>query len=269
MFDVVLLFLVVILTGSRSLGIRLSSVRSLTLVLPELSSFGLDEERLRLLSDELAIRIRSQMVVGLFLNRNHRFVGTWSRGFRLLFGVLAVWNFTLEDLVLAGGIELLLTLLLEVVNTRSWVLGPAHVVVPHVMLREQFPVDLAVCEVVNRSLWFDGGLFGIVGSWAHLVAAIPVDWTDVVGERPTSVGGGCQLLRWDTRSVGIRNNCQVGVLLLLILEEGLVEIGPFVPLLLLVISAGVWILLIGGPLDKSRSWRSRAKSCDLIFNKTG
>lgn len=268
MLDVVLLFLVIILTGSRSLGVGLSCVRSLAFVLPELSSFGLDEERLRLLSDELAIRIRSQMVVGLLLNRNHRFIGAWSRGFRLLFGVLAVWDFALEDLVLAGGIELLLTLLFEVVDTRSWVLGPAHVVVSHVVLREQFPVDLAVCEVVDGSLWFDGGLFGVVGSWTHLVAAVPVDRADVVGKRPTSVGGGCQLLRWDTGSVGIRNNCQAGVLLLLVFEEGLVEIAPFVPLLLLVIGAGVWILLIGGPLDKSRSWCSRAKSCHLILNKT-
>ena len=263
--DVVLLFLVIVLTGSWSLGVGLSCVGSLAFVLPELSSFGLDEERLGLLSDELAIRIRSQMVVGVLLNRNHRFIGSWSRGFRLLFGVLAVWDFALEDLVLASGIELLLTLLFVVVDTRSWVLGPAQVVVSHVVLREQFPVDLAVCEVIDGSLWFDGGLFGVVGSWAHLVAAVPVDGTDVVGKRPASVGGGCQLLRWDTRSMGIRNNCQVGVLLLLIFQEGLVEIAPFVPLLLLVISTRVWILLIAGPLDESRSWRSRAKPCNLIF----
>lgn len=261
--DVVLLFLVIILTGSWCLGIGLSCVRSLAFVLPELSSFGLDEERLGLLSDELAIRIRSQMVVGLFLNRNHGFIGTWSRGFRLLFGVLAVWDFALEDLVLAGGVELLLTLLFEVVDARSWVLGPAQVVVSHVVLREQFPVDLAVCEVVDGCLWLDGGLFGVVGSWAHLVAAVPVDGADVVGKRSTSVGGGCQLLRWDTRSMGIRNNCQGGVLVLLVFEEGLVEILQIVPLLLLVILTGVWILLIGGPLDKSRSWRSWAKSWNL------
>lgn len=123
--DVVLLFLVIVLTGSWSLGVGLSCVGSLAFVLPELPSFGLDEERLGLLSDELAIRIRSQMVVGVLLNRNHRFIGSWSRGFRLLFGVLAVWDFALEDLVLASGIELLLTLLFEVVDTRSWVLGPA------------------------------------------------------------------------------------------------------------------------------------------------
>lgn len=263
--DVILLFLMIILTGSRSLRIGLSCVWSLTFVLPELSSFGLDEERLRLLSDELAIRIRSQMVVCLFLNRDHGFVGAWSRGFRLLLGVLAVWYFALEDLVLASGVELLLPLLFKVVDARSWILGPGQVVVSHVVLREKFPLDLTVCEVVDWGLWLDGGLLRVVCSWAHLVAAVPVDRADIMGERPTSVGGRCQLLRRDTWSMGVRNNCQVGVLVLLIFQEGLVEIFQIVPLLLLVICAGVWILLVGGPLYKSRTWRCWAKSRNLFL----
>ena len=100
-----------------------------------------------------------------------------------------------------------------------------------------------------------------------MITAVPVDGAHVVRKGPSSVGGGCQLLRGDTGSVCIGNNCQVGVLLLLVLEQGLVEIAPFVPLLLLVVGTGVWILLIARPLNKSRSWRSRAKSRNLILNK--
>lgn len=134
--DVVLLFLMVVSTGSWSLGEGLSGVGSLAFVLPELSSLGLHEEGLRLLPDELAIRIRSQVVVGLLFNRHHSLVGAWSGGSRLLFGVLTVGDFALEDLVLASGVELLLALLFVIIDARSWILGPAHVVVSHVGLRE-------------------------------------------------------------------------------------------------------------------------------------
>jgi len=54
--DVVLLFLVIILAGTWILGIGLSGVRSLSLMFPELTSLGLGEERLRLLSNKLTVR---------------------------------------------------------------------------------------------------------------------------------------------------------------------------------------------------------------------
>lgn len=57
--DVVLLFFVIILTWTGILRESLSSVWGFSLMLPELTSLGLGEKRLWLLSNQMAIRISS------------------------------------------------------------------------------------------------------------------------------------------------------------------------------------------------------------------
>lgn len=61
--DVILLLLVIVLTWSRCLGESLSRVRGLALVLPKFSPLRLSEERLWLLTDELAIRVLLQVLL--------------------------------------------------------------------------------------------------------------------------------------------------------------------------------------------------------------
>jgi len=140
-FDIVLLFLVLILTWSWILGEGLSGVRCFTFMLPEFSSFGLGQETLGLLSNEHAVRIVSKMIVSFFLHGNNRFICSWSWSKSAFFLILAIWNVTLENFVLPRGVELLLTHLIEIVDSRSWILRPTLVIMGIVGLLKQLPID--------------------------------------------------------------------------------------------------------------------------------
>ncbi len=116
----------------------------------------------------------------------------------------------MEDMVLPSGIELLGALLFKVVHPWAWVLRPAHVIVRHVVLLENFPIHLALGKIELRSVLLHCWDFGVVSSWADCVLA------------SASVGSLRKLFGWDARGLTLRDYLQVFVLLLLVLEQSLV-----------------------------------------------
>ena len=90
--DVVFLLFMIILARSWVLGESLSCVWSLSLVLPKLTSLGLGQKGLGLLTNKLSIRCRTKMIVSGLLNGHYCLVGTWAWSARLNFGIFAVRN---------------------------------------------------------------------------------------------------------------------------------------------------------------------------------
>lgn len=88
--NVILLFFMIIVARSWILGICLSCVRSRSLVLPELPSLRLGQERLWLLPNELPVGGGSQVVICRLFNGHDGLVRTWPRGSRLQLALLAV-----------------------------------------------------------------------------------------------------------------------------------------------------------------------------------
>ena len=127
--DVILLLLVIIFTRAWIHRECLPCVWCHTLVLPEFTSLRLEEERLWLLAYELAIGVHSLVLVGLLLYGDHCLVGSWPWCLGLVLCILAVWDFRLEDGVFTGRIELFLTQLGVVIDSRSWVFVPSLIVV--------------------------------------------------------------------------------------------------------------------------------------------
>ena len=132
--DVILLLLMIVLTRARNFRESLSSVRCLALVLPEFSSLGFSEERLRFLANELTIWGLFLVFLRCIFNWYCSLVCTWSRerSFnRLVFAVGYLW---LKDFVFTRWIELFLTLSHKVVDTRTWIIGPWLIVMSVVRL---------------------------------------------------------------------------------------------------------------------------------------
>lgn len=182
-FDIVLLLFVIVMAWSWVLRERLSSVRSSSLMLPELTSLRFRQERLRLLSDELTVRCRSQLLIGLLLNRNNGFVSAWTWGYLHFGRLLAIRHLRLENSVFTTSIEKLSSLHFVIIDTRTWVAGPAHLVVSHVGLLEDCPLNLALMKFILRLLFADSWLFWVVGSW-----------TD--GVIPPHISGVCSLSKF-------------------------------------------------------------------------
>lgn len=208
-------------------------------MLPEFASFGFYEERLGLLSDELAVRIGAQMVIGLFLNRSHSLVRAWSRRFGLLLCVLAVGHLRLEHSVLAGRVELLLSLFFEIVDTWSRIIAPAHIVMSIIVLSEYFAIDLAIGKVVDGCLRFDHRLFWVVGSWTYHI------------KTSACVCSCCKFFCRYRGSMRIRYNCHFAMLFVFVFQKGLVQVFQVIPLGCIVIGAGVRIFLVCWPLHKA------------------
>jgi hypothetical protein len=169
-FDIVLLLFVIVMAWSWVLRERLSSVRSSSLMLPELTSLCFRQERLRLLSDELTVRCRSQLLIGLLLNRNNGFVSAWIWGYLHFGRLLAIRHLRLENSVFTTSIEKLSSLHFVIIDTRTWVAGPAHLVVSHVGLLEDGSLHFALVELVLRMLLADGWLLWIVSGWTNSVS---------------------------------------------------------------------------------------------------
>jgi hypothetical protein len=168
-FDVIFLFLVVVLPGTWILGKSLSSIWRLSLILPELSSFSFGQEGLWLLSNELAIRCRSQMIIRCLLYRYDSFVGARAWSQRLSLSILAVGHLTLEDSVLPRRIELFFTLFVKIVDTWPRIVRPCHIIVLKIVLFENSSLNFRLMELVLRVLLSNGRLLRIVGRWTNCV----------------------------------------------------------------------------------------------------
>ncbi len=81
-----------IVARSGILGISLSSEWRFDLILPKLSSLSLCQERLRLLSNELPVRVLLQSISSFFFDGLYSFVVAWARNDALHLLVLAVRN---------------------------------------------------------------------------------------------------------------------------------------------------------------------------------
>jgi len=127
-FNVIFLFLMVIFSRTWIDSEGLPCVWSHTFMLPEFTSLGLEQEWLRLLPDELAVRVHSLMFIGFLFNRDHSFICTWPRSFTLIFCILAVGHFRLENSIFTSRIELLLSKLLVIIDSWSRIFVPCLIV---------------------------------------------------------------------------------------------------------------------------------------------
>jgi hypothetical protein len=250
-FDVVFLFLVLILSRSWILRESLSGVRCFAFVLPKLSSFCFGEETLWLLTNKHSVRIVSKMIIGCFFDRSDGFVCSWAWSKTSLFLILTIWNRTLENFILSRRIELLLTHLIEIVHSRSWILSPTFVIMGIVGLLEQLPVDFGGCEIEFRVSLSNCWLLWVVSSRAHLVESV------------SCVCGLSQLLRWDTWSLCVWDHCKVLMLVLVILINSFIEICNIIPFYFFVVMSRIWIMLIRRSCYQSRTRRCGTKSRNL------
>jgi hypothetical protein len=193
--DVILFLLVIVLARTWILGEGLPSVGSLSFMLPKFTSLSFSQERLGLLTNELTIGGRPQVVIGSLLNRGNCLVSAraWSEGLNL--GVLAVGHLRLENSVFTSRIELLLALFVKVVHSWPWVVRPCHVIVLEIVLFENLSLNFTLVELVLRMLLPNGWLLWIVRCWTNSVKA------------SCSIGGGCELPCWNTVGDRLRNNC--------------------------------------------------------------
>lgn len=152
------------------------------------------------------------MIIGCLFDRYNCFVATWSSWVKFLFHILAVWYFRLEHSILTCWVEKFLTLFIEVIDTRSWVLRPSLIVMFHIMLFPELSCHLWLREIINWCLRMDSWHFWVVSSWTNKV------------KTSCSVSCRCQLLNWNTWSLSMWNDSQILMLILLVLEKGLVKI---------------------------------------------
>ena len=146
---------------------------------------------------------------------------------------------------------MLLTHLIEIINTRSWILCPTYVVVCIVGLFEQLSVDFGGCEIEFWVSLSNGWLFWVVSSGAHLIESI------------TSVRRLSQFLRRNTWSLCVRDDCEVLMLVLVVLIYSFVKICNFIPFNFFVVVSRIWIMLIRWSCYQSRTRCCGTKSRDL------
>ena len=134
----------------------------------------------------MAVRGRPQAIICSLLDRDYSFISSRTGVICLKLGIFAIWHLRLENCVFSGRIELLLTLLFKIINTRSWIVGPCHIIVFHIVLFKYGSLNFTLIKLILRMLFPNSGLLGIVRSWAYKV------------EASCSIGCGRQLTRWDT-----------------------------------------------------------------------
>lgn len=225
--------------GAGNFSVCLPRVRRLALVLPELATPRLREERLRLLTDELSVSGLLDVLVRSLLNGVHRLVVAWTRSLRLNLGVLAVRHLRLENLVLTRSIESLLTELVPVVDAGAWVVSPWLVVFGHVSLLPQLAVNLTHVELVlGMQRVVSVGIWVVRGRTHHI-------------ESSTRVCRRSHLSRRNTGRNIVGDDGVIVVLGRLILEKRLVEVLELSPVRVLMIMTRVGIFQVRRPLDQT------------------
>ena len=177
------------MTGSWIFCESLSCVWCCSFMLPKLTSLGLRQEALWLLTDKDSIWIISCVILSHFLNWNNGFVCSrawWKWSFFLVF---AIWHFRLEHLVLSTWVKLLLSSFLIVIDTRAWILWPTHIVVCVVCLFEKLSFDFTSSEIIFWESWMNCWHFWVVSSWTDLIKT----YTSICSLR--------QFFRWNTWSL--------------------------------------------------------------------
>ena len=165
--------------------------------------------------------------------------------------ILAVRHLRLENFILAGGIECLLTELVPVVHAGSRIVSPAFIIVSHVRLCPQFTLDLAQMELVLRVLLVVSVRVGIIRSRADLI------------KTTTRVCSRCHLSRRYTRRNITRDHCILFVLGRLVLQQRLIDVFQLAPVRRLVVSTRLRVFKISRTLDEARAWCRWTKSRNL------
>lgn len=169
--NIILLFLMIISSGSWIFGKSLPCIRCFTFMLPKLSSFSLAQKRLWVLSNKLSVWVWPLVIFCISLNALMSLICTrsWNNVFYWL--IFTVRNFWLENLVLSIRVKQLLTLLVKIIDTRTWVLAPAHVIMRHIMLFKKNSVYFTGCKVMNLMLSLNCFLFRVIRSWSNYILA--------------------------------------------------------------------------------------------------
>lgn len=149
-FYIIFFLFMIVLSWPWIFCISLSSKRSFNFIFPKFTSSSFWKEWLWLLSYKLAIIILFYMIICCFFNWYFSFI--WSRTWNLLFNfsIFTIWNFWLEYFILSRWIELLLTKFIIIIDSRTRIVGPAHIIVSIIGLLKQFSLDFAHIELI---LW--------------------------------------------------------------------------------------------------------------------
>ena len=192
----------------------------------------------------MAIRVGSQVLHSVFLQRDCGLVGSWPGYLVTVLHIFAVWNFRLENAKLPSRVELLLTLLVEVINAWTWMgwwFG----------WLKWFSFHFARGEIDFRILGFHRRYLWVVGSWAHLVHS------------NARIGCLSDLLARNTWSFCVGDNLHILVLLIEIFIQSLIEVRSIVPLLFSVVVSRRRVVLVRRTLNQARTWSCWAKPWNL------
>lgn len=131
---IIFFFLVIILTWPWIFCISLSCKRSFNFVFPEFTSSCFWKKWLGLLSYKLAIVVLLYMIVCSFFNWYLSLIWAGAGSLLFNFSILTIRNFWLKNFIFSRRIELLLAKFFKVIDSRTRIISPAHIIMSIVSL---------------------------------------------------------------------------------------------------------------------------------------
>jgi hypothetical protein len=125
---------VIVLSWPWIFCISLSCKRSFNFVFPEFTSSCFWKKWLGLLSYKLAIVVLLYMIVCSFFNWYLSLIWAGAGSLLFNFSILTIRNFWLKHFIFSRRIELLLAKFFKVIDSRTRIISPAHIVMSIISL---------------------------------------------------------------------------------------------------------------------------------------